>query len=111
MPITVTDKAVARIKQLSEKRERAPKGLRVGVKGGGCTGFQYLFEFSDEDPRPHDKVFEFDGGAVKLFCDPKSYLFLNGTELDYVETLMEAGFKFQNPNVKSTCGCGQSVSF
>ncbi len=109
MPITVTDKALARIKQLMEKRDHAPKGLRVGVKGGGCTGFQYLFEFADEDPKAHDKVFEFDG--VKVFCDPKSYLFLNGTELDYVETLMESGFKFQNPNVKSTCGCGSSVSF
>ncbi|HEY3351882.1 MAG TPA: iron-sulfur cluster assembly accessory protein [Polyangia bacterium] len=111
MPITVTERAVAHIKQLVAKRERAPQALRVGVKGGGCTGFQYLFEFSDEAPKEHDKVFELDGAAVKLICDPKSYLFLNGTELDYVETLMEAGFKFQNPNVKSTCGCGQSVSF
>ena len=111
MPITVTDKAVARIKQLLVGRAQPPKGLRVGVKGGGCTGFQYLFEFSDEEPKPHDKVFEVDGGALKIICDPKSYLFLNGTELDFVESLMESGFKFQNPNVKSTCGCGSSVSF
>ena len=109
MAITVTEKALQRIKQLVEKRERPPKGLRIGVKGGGCSGFQYLFEFSDEDPQEHDRVFEFDG--LKVFCDPKSYLFLAGTELDYVESLMESGFKFQNPNVKGTCGCGSSVSF
>ena len=109
MPITVTEKALGKIKELVQKRGPQTKGLRVGVKGGGCTGFQYLFEFSDEEPAPHDRVFELEG--IKLYCDPKSYLFLNGTELDYVETLMESGFKFQNPNVKSSCGCGSSVSF
>jgi iron-sulfur cluster assembly accessory protein len=109
MPITVSEKASGKIRELITKRDSTPKGLRVGVKGGGCTGFQYLFEFSDEEPAAHDRVFDFEG--FRVFCDPKSYLFLNGTELDYVETLMESGFKFQNPNVKSTCGCGSSVSF
>ncbi len=109
MPITVTEKALGKIQELVAKRGPT-KGLRIGVKGGGCTGFQYLFEFSDDEPGAHDKVFELDGG-LRIYCDMKSYLFLNGTELDYVETLMESGFKFQNPNVKSTCGCGQSVSF
>ena len=109
MPITVTEKALGKIKELVVKRGPQTKGLRVGVKGGGCTGFQYLFEFSDEEPGQHDKVFDLEG--IRLYCDMKSYLFLNGTELDYVETLMESGFKFQNPNVKNTCGCGSSVSF
>jgi iron-sulfur cluster assembly protein len=110
MPITVSEKALSKIQELVQKRGAATKGLRVGVKGGGCTGFQYLFEFSDGDPAPHDKVFDLAGG-IRLYCDPKSYLFLSGTELDYVETLMESGFKFKNPNVTATCGCGQSVSF
>ncbi len=109
MPITVTEKALGKIQELVAKRGPQTKGLRVGVKGGGCTGFQSLFEFSDEEPGTHDKVFDL--GGIQLYCDMKSYLFLNGTELDYVETLMESGFKFQNPNVKSTCGCGSSVSF
>jgi iron-sulfur cluster assembly accessory protein len=110
MPINVTEKALGKIRELVAKRGPQTKGLRIGVKGGGCTGFQYLFEFSDDEPGPHDKVFDVEPG-VRLYCDMKSYLFLNGTELDYVETLMESGFKFQNPNVKSTCGCGSSVSF
>ena len=107
--INVTETAAKRIRTLMAKQGITDGGLRVGVKGGGCSGFQYLFEFSDEDPQEHDRVFEFDG--LKVFCDPKSYLFLAGTELDYVESLMESGFKFVNPNAKSTCGCGQSVSF
>jgi len=109
MAITATQRAVAKIKELVAKRGPHTKGLRVGVKGGGCTGFQYTFEFSDEEPGPYDRVFDLDG--IRLYCDAKSYLFLNGTELDYVESLMESGFKFNNPNVKGTCGCGQSVSF
>ena len=110
MPITVTEKALQRLRDMLRQRGPQTKGLRVGVKGGGCTGFQYQFEFSDDDPRPQDHVFDFEGG-IRVYCDPKSYLFLNGTELDYVESLMESGFKFQNPNVKSTCGCGSSVNF
>jgi iron-sulfur cluster assembly protein len=86
MPISVTEKALGKIRELVQQRGPQTKGLRVGVKGGGCTGFQYLFEFSDDEPAPHDRVFELDG--VRIYCDPKSYLFLNGTELDYVETLM-----------------------
>jgi len=109
MSIQMTETAAKRIRMLMDKQGLAEGGLRVGVKGGGCTGFQYLFEFSDDEPAQHDRVFDL--GGIQLYCDPKSYLFLNGTELDYVETLMESGFKFQNPNVKSTCGCGSSVSF
>jgi iron-sulfur cluster assembly protein len=107
--IVVTDSAACEIAKLAGKREKAPKGLRVGIRGGGCTGFSYLFEWADGDPRPEDHVFEKDG--IKVFIDPKSMKFLDGMTLDFVTSMMGHGFKFQNPNVKSTCGCGESVQF
>jgi iron-sulfur cluster assembly protein len=113
MAITATPKAVAEVKRLLEKRRAEGKealGLRVGMRGGGCTGFSYLFEWADKPPSERDKVVELDEG-VRMFVDPKSYLFLDGTELDFVTSMMGYGFKFNNPNVKSTCGCGESVQF
>lgn len=109
MAIQLTDKAVTEIKRQAAKRDKPPYGLRVGLRGGGCTGFSYLFEWADEAPRPEDLVFEKDG--VKLVCDPKSHTFLDGTTLDFVTGMMGHGFKFQNPNVKGECGCGESVQF
>jgi iron-sulfur cluster assembly protein len=113
--IEVTPKAVEEIKKASAKRAQPPKGLRVGIRGGGCTGFSYLFEWSDADPKPTDKVLSFDvdngAGKVNVFIDPKSYLFLDGSTLDYATTLMARGFKWINPQVKGTCGCGESVQF
>ena len=111
MSIAVTDKAVAAIKKASESRASRPKGLRVGIRGGGCTGFSYLFEWADTDPRPEDKVLSFEDNQVRVFIDPKSYLFLDGSTLDYATSMMARGFKFVNPNVKGTCGCGESVQF
>lgn len=114
MSITATPKAIAEVKRLAQKRESEgkspPQGLRIGIRGGGCTGFAYLFEWADSAPNSVDKVFEFDGG-VKLFVDPKSYVFLDGTELDFVTSIMGYGFKFNNPNTKGSCGCGDSVQF
>jgi iron-sulfur cluster assembly protein len=107
--IEITDNAAKEISKLAAKREKAPKGLRVGIRGGGCTGFSYMFEWSDTDARPEDKVFEKDG--IKVFIDPKSMKFLEGMKLDFVTSMMGHGFKFENPNVKSTCGCGESVQF
>jgi iron-sulfur cluster assembly protein len=107
--IQITDKAVSEIRKQAEKRGKPASALRVGIRGGGCTGFSYLFEWSDTDARAHDKVIEKDG--VRLFVDPKSYVYLDGTELDFVTSMMGYGFKFNNPNVKSTCGCGESVQF
>jgi iron-sulfur cluster assembly protein len=107
--IAITDKAVSEIRKQAEKRGKPRSALRVGIRGGGCTGFSYLFEWADGDPRAHDKVFEKDG--VRLFVDPKSFVYLDGTELDFVTSMMGYGFKFNNPNVKSTCGCGESVQF
>lgn len=111
MAIQVTDKAVAAIRSAAAKRQTAPKGLRVGIRGGGCTGFSYLFEWSDVDARPEDRVLSFEDGRVKVFIDPKSFTFLDGSTLDFTSTLMASGFKWSNPNVKSTCGCGESVQF
>ena len=111
MAIQVSDKAVAAIKAAAGKRETPPKGLRVGIRGGGCTGFSYLFEWSDTDARAEDRVLEFRDGQVKVFIDPKSFLFLDGSTLDYATSLMARGFKWTNPNVKGTCGCGESVQF
>jgi iron-sulfur cluster assembly protein len=112
MAITATPKAITEVKRLYDKRlaeGKMAQGLRIGMRGGGCTGFSYLFEWSDAPPTPTDKVFEFDG--TRIFVDPKSYVYLNGTELDFVTTIMGYGFKFNNPNTKGSCGCGESVQF
>jgi iron-sulfur cluster assembly protein len=114
MSITATQKAIAEVKRLADKRKAEgkapPQGLRIGIRGGGCTGFAYLFEWADNAPSNIDKVFEFEDG-VRLFVDPKSFVFLDGTELDFVTNIMGYGFKFNNPNSKGACGCGESVQF
>ncbi len=83
MAIGVSDRAVAEIKKAAGQRATLPKGLRVGIRGGGCTGFSYLFEWSDAEPRPEDKVLSFEDGAVRVFVDPKSFLYLDGSTLEY----------------------------
>ncbi len=111
MAIQVTERAIQEIKKAAAKRATPPKGLRVGIRGGGCTGFSYLFEWSDTEPRAEDQVLSFEAGQVKVLIDPKSLVFLDGSTLDYATSLMARGFKWSNPNVKSTCGCGESVQF
>ena len=111
MSVAVSEKAIAEIKKAAAGRETTPKGLRVGIRGGGCTGFTYLFEWSDTEPRAEDQVLAFEDGAVRVFIDPKSSLFLEGSTLDFATTLMARGFKWVNPNAKGTCGCGESVQF
>lgn len=113
MAITATPKAVSEVRRLYDKRRADGKdalGLRIGMRGGGCTGFSYLFEWADKPPGPHDQVIDL-GDGLQMFVDKKSYLYLDGTELDFVTSMMGYGFKFNNPNVKSTCGCGDSVQF
>jgi iron-sulfur cluster assembly protein len=111
MAIAVTDRAVSEIKKAAAARSQPPQGLRVGIRGGGCTGFTYLFEWSDAEPRPEDKVLSFEDGKVRVFVDPKSYVYLDGSTLEYATSMVSRGFKFVNPQVKSACGCGESVSF
>lgn len=104
MAITLSDNAVNRIRSLVGGDPG--RGLRVKVVGGGCSGLQYKMDL--DEPREGDKVFERDG--AKLVIDRKSFLYLNGTEVDYAETLMTSGFNLQNPNVKRSCGCGASFA-
>ena len=107
--IQITEAAAREIKRQRDKRGKPDSAIRIGIRGGGCTGFSYLFEWDDKEPRETDKVFEQHG--VKLVVDPKSYIYFQGTELDFVSSMMGHGFKFNNPNVKGSCGCGESVQF
>src|SRR5918911_3064356 len=106
-PITLTEKATAKIKEIMAQQNPVPTGLRVGVVGGGCSGFSYSMQFENNSGLM-DKVFDMDG--LKVYVDATSVMYLNGCTVDYVETLEGAGFKFENPNVKSTCGCGSSFN-
>ena len=103
----IADGAAARIKTLLAQRNTPGAGLRVAVRGGGCSGLAYVIEWA-EAQKERDKVFEKDG--IRVFVDPKSYLYLMGSELRYEETLMASGFKLENPNVKAACGCGESFT-
>ena len=114
MSVTLTEKAADEVKKVIEKmveEQGLPEGgdlvLRVGVQGGGCSGLSYAMRL-DTQARDRDKIFEAFG--ARLFVDPKSLLYLNGTTLDYEETLMRQGFVFQNPNSARTCGCGSSFT-
>jgi iron-sulfur cluster assembly protein len=107
--ITITEKAIARIKSAMVKEGISPTegGLRVGVQGGGCSGLSYNIRF-DSQPRERDRIFQF--GDVRVFVDPKSFIYLHGMTLDYEETLMQQGFVFKNPNAQKSCGCGTSFT-
>ena len=104
--IQISDNAARKIRTLMAKQGISDGGLRVGVKGGGCSGLSYTFSWERVE-RLGDEVFEGPEGA-KIFVDKKSLLFLNGTVLDYDTNLISKGFVFNNPNAKSTCGCGSS---
>ena len=107
--VLVTPKAAAAIKaQVARRAHSTPEsGVRLGIKGGGCSGLSYVIEYCDA-ARPRDKVFEVDGARV--YVDPKSLIYLNGTTFDFVDTFQQKGFKFVNPQMKSECGCGESFS-
>ncbi len=102
--ITLSDQAIEKIIALTAEDNEQVKGLRVKVVGGGCSGLSYKMDLDEE--RKGDRVFERDG--ARIIVDRKSYLYLNGTELDYSDDLMQSGFQLNNPNVSRTCGCGQS---
>ena len=106
--IEITEKAATQIQKMLTKRALGEAGLRVGVKAGGCSGFEYVFRW-EQSPAHADVVFESQDGA-KVFVDPKSLRLLDGTVLDYDTSLLSKGFVFNNPNAKNTCGCGVSFS-
>lgn len=106
-PLTLTGSAIAKVREIMATQDPLPAGLRIGVVGGGCSGFQYSMSFENQSGMM-DKVLNFEG--LKVFVDATSMMYLNGCVVDYVETLEAAGFKFENPNVKNTCGCGSSFN-
>jgi iron-sulfur cluster assembly protein len=110
---TLSPQAVDAVARQVTKRGTPGASLRVGIRGGGCSGFSYVIEFHDGPPRARDKLYELvaaDGTAVRVVVDPKSLIYLNGTVLEWEQTLMHQGFKFANPNEKSGCGCGSSFN-
>jgi iron-sulfur cluster assembly protein len=106
--IDVTPKAVDAIRRQLAKRGTPEAALRLGIRGGGCSGFSYVIEFHDGEPHARDRVFVF--GDVRVVVDPKSLVYLNGSVLEWEQTLMRQGFKFVNPQEKSNCGCGHSFT-
>ena len=106
--ISLTERAAHEVKRIvTEQKLPEATALRVGVKGGGCSGFSYTLGFDDQVTET-DQILEVDG--VKVVCDPKSFLYLHGTQIDFEDNLMGRGFKFGNPNAAKTCGCGESFT-
>ena len=111
--ILIAQAAVDAVALQVKKRGKPETALRVGVKGGGCSGFSYVIEFHDGPPRQRDKIYDLrstGGDAVRVLVDPKSLIYLNGAELTWEKTLMRQGFKWQNPQEQSNCGCGHSFT-
>jgi iron-sulfur cluster assembly accessory protein len=106
-PVTLTPAAIAKVREIMATQDPVPAGLRIGVVGGGCSGFQYSMSFENQSGMM-DKVYKFED--LKVFVDATSAMYLSNCTVDYVETLEAAGFKFENAAVKSTCGCGSSFS-
>jgi iron-sulfur cluster assembly protein len=104
--ITLTESATQEVKRLIQQEQKPNLGLRLGVKGGGCSGMSYVLGLEEVAPKQYDQVFE--QGGVKVVIDAKSHLYLDGTTLDFKSGLMGGGFEFQNPNAKKSCGCGSS---
>ena len=106
--IILTPSAVQEVRRLVEKEQKPNLGLRVGVKGGGCSGMTYVLAIEETSPKQYDTVFEQDG--IKILIDAKSHLYLDGTTVDFKTSLMGGGFEFQNPLAEKSCGCGTSFT-
>jgi len=107
--VTVTARAAKIMQGQLVKRGTPQAAIRFGIRGGGCTGYSYMFQFEDGDPRPSDHVI--DAYGVRVLVDPKSMVLIKGTTIDFETGIRGHGFKFENPNVGDSCGCGESVSF
>jgi iron-sulfur cluster assembly protein len=108
MAVTLTQKAEEKVREIMQEQPEPYAGLRIQVVGGGCSGFQYRMGFDKTFSDQNDAVYEFNG--LKVFVDKASLLYMDGSEVDYVDGLHGAGFKFNNPNVTGNCGCGSSFS-
>ena len=106
--IILTPTAVQEVKRLLQQEQKPNLGLRIGVKGGGCSGFSYQMGLDEVTPKQYDTVFEQDG--VKVLVDAKSHLYLDGMTVDFKNGMMDGGFEFNNPLAKKSCGCGHSFS-
>lgn len=107
MSLTLTDRAASRVREIIAAQSLSDAyGVRIGVKSGGCSGLSYVLNI--EEPDDNDRIYESHG--VRVFCDPKSYLFVNGTEVDFSSDLLNGGFSFSNPNAQRSCGCGTSFT-
>ena len=109
MSIELTERAAQEVKTILQQQNLAPEAtyLRLGVKGGGCSGFSYALDLTETKSEQDE---EFDSHGIKVVCDPKSHLYLDGTTLDFKDEIMGRGFVFNNPNATHTCGCGSSFS-
>jgi iron-sulfur cluster assembly protein len=113
LDIAVSPAAVEAIKGQIKKRGRENTSLRVGIRGGGCSGFSYVIEFHDGPPHARDRVYDLvaaDGTPVRVVVDPKSLIYLNGATLEWEDKLVRRGFKWTNPQEKANCGCGHSFT-
>ncbi len=107
MALSLTESAAARIRAIiSDQKLGDTYGVRLGVQSGGCSGYSYLLEIDE----PSDSDRRYTSNGVEVFCDPKSYLFINGVEVDYIDDILNGGFRFENPNVSRSCGCGTSFA-
>lgn len=109
-PLIITERAAKVMRSQLDKRGTPQAAIRFGIRGGGCTGYSYMFQFEDGEPRRKDAVIEAAFG-VRVYLDPKSKLLVRGTQIDFETGIRGHGFRFDNPNVDSSCGCGESVSF
>ncbi len=110
MALKVTEAAIKEVKNIMKEQEldKSLAYLRLGVKGGGCSGFSYTLDLTETFNEDSDEMVEI--GDIRVICDPKSHIYLNGTELDFQDEIMGRGFVFNNPNATSSCGCGSSFS-
>ena len=107
----VTERAAAVMRKQLQKRGTPQASIRFGIRGGGCTGYSYMFQYEDGPPRKNDVVITTEAFGVRVYLDPKSLVLVRGTRIDFETGMRGHGFRFENPNVQNSCGCGESVSF
>lgn len=110
-PLVITARAAKVMRDQLVKRGTPDGAIRFGIRGGGCTGYSYMFQYEDGPPRKNDTVVVTEAHAVRVYLDPKSLVLVRGTRIDFETGMRGHGFRFENPNVQSSCGCGESVSF